>query len=123
MANAYAAGSRTSRSGDRSTRARAAMAVTPKHSPAAAPRLGLRIGSGSRAAAKPMHASTTAATGRLGRSGSGTVARASCWQLPLTCTVPVTPGQQVTVQIAVADTSDHVYDSAVAALDGGIWTD
>lgn len=43
--------------------------------------------------------------------------------VPLTCTVQVTPGQAVTVQIAVADTSDHVYDSAVALVDGGIWTD
>lgn len=42
---------------------------------------------------------------------------------PLTCSVPVTPGQPVTVRIAVADTSDHVYDSAVALVDGGIWTD
>jgi len=43
--------------------------------------------------------------------------------VPLTCDVPVTPGKAVTVQIAVADTSDHVYDSAVALVDGGIWTD
>ncbi|GAB7044015.1 MULTISPECIES: choice-of-anchor L domain-containing protein [Catenuloplanes] len=43
--------------------------------------------------------------------------------VPLTCAVPVTPGKAVTVQIAVADTSDHAYDSAVALLDGGIWTD
>lgn len=42
---------------------------------------------------------------------------------PLTCSVPVTPGQQVTVQVAVADTSDGRYDSAVALVDGGIWTD
>jgi hypothetical protein len=42
---------------------------------------------------------------------------------PLTCSVPVTPGQPVTVRISVADTSDHIYDSAVALLDGGIWTD
>lgn len=42
--------------------------------------------------------------------------------VPLTCSVPVTFGQPVTVQIAVADTSDHIYDSAVALLDGGIWT-
>lgn len=42
--------------------------------------------------------------------------------VPLTCSVPVTPGQAVTVQIVVADTSDHVYDSAVALVDGGIWT-
>ena len=43
--------------------------------------------------------------------------------VPLTCSVPVTPGQPVTVQIAVADTSDHVLDSAVALVDGGIWAD
>ncbi|MDX8142031.1 choice-of-anchor L domain-containing protein [Lentzea sp. BCCO 10_0061] len=42
---------------------------------------------------------------------------------PLTCSVPVTPGQPVTVRISVADTSDHILDSAVALLDGGIWTD
>lgn len=43
--------------------------------------------------------------------------------VPLSCSVPVTPGQAVTVQIAVADTSDHSYDSAVALVDGGIWTE
>ena len=43
--------------------------------------------------------------------------------VPLTCTTQVTPGQAVTVQIVVADSSDHVYDSAVALIDGGIWTD
>jgi len=43
--------------------------------------------------------------------------------VPLTCSVPVTPGQQITVRIAVADTSDGIYDSAVALVDGGIWTD
>lgn len=43
--------------------------------------------------------------------------------VPLTCSVPVTPGKQVTVRIAVADTTDHIYDSAVALVDGGIWTD
>lgn len=42
---------------------------------------------------------------------------------PLTCSVPVVPGQPVTVRISVADTSDHILDSAVALLDGGIWTD
>ena len=41
---------------------------------------------------------------------------------PLTCSVPVTPGEPVTVTIAVADTSDRIYDSAVALLDGGIWS-
>lgn len=43
--------------------------------------------------------------------------------VPLTCSVPVTPGQQVTVRVAVADTSDGIYDSAIALVDGGIWTD
>jgi hypothetical protein len=43
--------------------------------------------------------------------------------VPLTCSVPVTPGQPVVVKIGVADTSDPVYDSAVALVDGGIWTD
>jgi hypothetical protein len=43
--------------------------------------------------------------------------------VPLTCSVPVTPGQAVTVRVAVADTSDGVYDSAIALVDGGIWTD
>jgi hypothetical protein len=42
--------------------------------------------------------------------------------VPLTCSVPVTPGQPVTVRIAVADSSDHIFDSAVALLDKGIWT-
>ncbi|MFJ7218886.1 choice-of-anchor L domain-containing protein [Amycolatopsis sp. NPDC098790] len=42
---------------------------------------------------------------------------------PLTCSVPVTPGQPVTVRISVADSSDGVLDSAVALVDGGIWTD
>jgi hypothetical protein len=43
--------------------------------------------------------------------------------VPLTCSVPVTPGQPVTVRIAVADSSDGVFDSAVALVDKGIWTD
>lgn len=38
----------------------------------------------------------------------------------LTCTADVTPGQQIEVLIAVADTGDHVLDSAVALVDGGI---
>lgn len=42
---------------------------------------------------------------------------------PLTCSVPVTPGEPVTVTIAVADASDAVYDSAIALLDGGIWSE
>ncbi|MFN3256497.1 MAG: choice-of-anchor L domain-containing protein [Ilumatobacter sp.] len=41
---------------------------------------------------------------------------------PLTCSVPVTPGQAVVVRITVADASDGVFDSAVALLDGGIWS-
>ncbi len=43
--------------------------------------------------------------------------------VPLTCAVPVTPGEPVTVRIAVADSSDSEYDSAVALLDQGIWSD
>jgi hypothetical protein len=43
--------------------------------------------------------------------------------VPLTCSVPVTPGEPVTVEIAVADTSDRIFDSAVALVDGGIWTE
>ncbi len=43
--------------------------------------------------------------------------------VPLECRVPVTPGKQVTVEIAVADASDHAYDSAVALLDGGIYSE
>ncbi|MFN2538787.1 MAG: choice-of-anchor L domain-containing protein, partial [Mycobacteriales bacterium] len=43
--------------------------------------------------------------------------------VPLTCDVHVTPGQQVTVRIAVADASDYIYDSGVALLDKGIWSD
>jgi hypothetical protein len=41
---------------------------------------------------------------------------------PLTCSVPVKPGVPVTVRIAVADASDHIYDSAIALLDQGIWS-
>lgn len=40
--------------------------------------------------------------------------------VPLTCTANVTPGQEVTVKIAVADSSDGIYDSAVALIDKGI---
>lgn len=43
--------------------------------------------------------------------------------VPLQCNVIVTPGQPVTVRIAVADSSDGIYDSAVALLDQGIWAD
>ncbi|HZK04970.1 MAG TPA: choice-of-anchor L domain-containing protein [Actinomycetaceae bacterium] len=43
--------------------------------------------------------------------------------VPLTCSVPVTPGQPVTVSIAIADASDAVYDSAIALMDKGIWSE
>ena len=43
--------------------------------------------------------------------------------VPLTCNVPVTPGSTVTVRVGVADTSDQIYDTAVALLDKGIWSD
>lgn len=43
--------------------------------------------------------------------------------VPLTCDMNVTPGQPVDVKIAVADSSDEVYDSAVALIDQGIWSD
>lgn len=42
---------------------------------------------------------------------------------PLVCSVPVTPGVPVSVRIAVADASDSAYDSAVALLDNGIWSE
>ena len=42
---------------------------------------------------------------------------------PLTCSVPVTPGVPVTVRIVVADASDSAYDSAVALVDGGIFSE
>lgn len=42
---------------------------------------------------------------------------------PLTCSVPVTPGVPVKVRIAIADASDHIYDSAIALLDKGIWSE
>jgi hypothetical protein len=42
---------------------------------------------------------------------------------PLTCSVPVTPGTPVTVRITVADASDGDLDSAIALLDGGIWSE
>ncbi|MFI6322488.1 choice-of-anchor L domain-containing protein [Nonomuraea sp. NPDC050556] len=41
--------------------------------------------------------------------------------IPLECKVPVKAGQPVTVKITVADSSDRIYDSAVALLDQGIW--
>lgn len=43
--------------------------------------------------------------------------------VPLTCSVPVTPGQKATVVIKLADTSDGIYDSAIALLDRGIWSE
>lgn len=43
--------------------------------------------------------------------------------VPLACTVPVTPGQPVQISVAVADTSDGILDSAVALVDGGIFSD
>lgn len=43
--------------------------------------------------------------------------------VPLTCTRQVTAGKPVTVRIAVADTSDRIFDSAVALVDKGIWSD
>ncbi len=43
--------------------------------------------------------------------------------VPLECSAPVTPGKPVSVRIALADASDGAYDSAVALLDGGIWSD
>jgi hypothetical protein len=43
--------------------------------------------------------------------------------VPLTCDATVTPGQPVDVKIAVADSSDSIYDSAVALVDQGIWSD
>lgn len=43
--------------------------------------------------------------------------------VPIECRVPVEIGQPVTIKIAVADTSDGIYDSAVALLDGGIFAE
>ena len=42
--------------------------------------------------------------------------------VPLTCSVTVAPGVPVDLEIAVADTSDGQYDTAVALTDGGIWS-
>lgn len=42
---------------------------------------------------------------------------------PLECKAPVTIGKPVTVKVTVADASDGIYDSAVALLDQGIWSD
>lgn len=41
----------------------------------------------------------------------------------LKCSVPVTPGVPVEVLIAVADTGDAIYDSAVALVEGGIYSE
>jgi hypothetical protein len=43
--------------------------------------------------------------------------------VPLECTAPVQIGKPATVKITVADASDRIYDSAVALLDKGIWSD
>ncbi|BAU96395.1 hypothetical protein N24_2133 [Corynebacterium suranareeae] len=41
----------------------------------------------------------------------------------LRCAVPVTPGVPVDVHIAIADTGDAVYDSAIALVEGGIYSE
>ena len=41
----------------------------------------------------------------------------------LECRVPVWPGTPVTVRIAAADAADGSDDSAVALLDGGIYSE
>ncbi len=43
--------------------------------------------------------------------------------VPLSCDIAVTPGEEVEVSIAIADTSDGVWDSAVALVNGGIYAD
>ena len=40
--------------------------------------------------------------------------------VPLSCTVPVTPGANYQVLIGIADSSDGVLDSAIALIDGGV---
>jgi len=55
-----------------------------------------------------------------GTAGYGTTTDGP--MVPLQCRVPVKPGEQVTVEIAVADASDAFYDSAVALLDSGIFS-
>lgn len=57
----------------------------------------------------------------MGAAGYGTVMDGLT--VPLECRVPVTPGEKVTVEIAVADASDSAYDSAIALLDGGIYSE
>jgi hypothetical protein len=59
----------------------------------------------------------------INSSGSGYNTKMNGLTVPLQCDVPITPGQKVTVKIAVADASDGVLDSAVALLDQGIWAD
>lgn len=56
------------------------------------------------------------------RAASGTTSMDG-WTVPLQCDVTVTPGKAVSVEVAVADSSDAVFDSAVALLDRGIWAD
>ena len=58
---------------------------------------------------------------QTGASGYGTTMDGLT--VPLECTVPVTPGIPVDVKITVADASDRIFDSAVALLDQGIWSD
>lgn len=58
---------------------------------------------------------------RAGAAGYGTVLDGLT--TPLECRVPVQPGKPVTVRIATADASDSAYDSAVALLDGGIFSE
>ncbi|AJE68784.1 hypothetical protein SB89_09425 [Corynebacterium glutamicum] len=41
----------------------------------------------------------------------------------LRCAVPVTPGVPVDVHIAIADTGDAIYDSAIALVEGGIYSE
>jgi hypothetical protein len=43
--------------------------------------------------------------------------------VPLTCNAAVTPNQNVTVEIIIADAGDEHLDSAVALFDNGIWSD
>jgi Fibronectin type III domain len=57
----------------------------------------------------------------LGAAGYGTTMDGLT--TPLTCSVPVTPGEPVAIKIVVADATDAIYDSAVALLDGGIWSE
>lgn len=56
-----------------------------------------------------------------GASGYGTTMDGLT--VPLECRVPVTPGEAVTVKVAVADASDGIFDSAIALLDGGIFSE